>query len=667
MSQHHLYRASLRALLMGCVFCCGSFVHAQEQGSHLEGYGQLHLERLNTTFNGEKESTDLFEPSFNISLIGNLLTPRFLTYNVGVGFLKSNLDGTETRLRSKDINYNIMATLFSGRRASIDLLARQSTDELRDNLLLFNRNRLREVSGKLLILEGDRLPQVGVSYLRRGQTTFTGRSSQSSGSENVQAAEPSPTKFEESSSEMNVFVDKRQPRFSYHLGYLRSTFESKDFGYKVTSNSVNFEVWKKLSDHLEGELRGNALRITDKTERSNFFSTSEISVNEEVRSGVFLVSQERKETELLLGAALRYRTDRLEADGEYDFTRSSVESFRTNQQIGTLSARFRPSDRTTLIANYNVTLTDTTSSGASDQSLSLRLERRKNPNLVFFVQGEGEKGRSESDTGFAGYNVSRQDLTTGVDYTRRLGPFTTMANLSLLGGHAAKSPGEEGLRTEAEGRLGLSGNLFRRVRLNAYAYYKDHNDASTYSPNSNVLTGQVLLSVPVGRRLQFRTSVFATHFKNEGDRVFRPPHPPWEPTDVEVRQRTAEAGFAFFLSRNVNGTLAVGRTSAATRTFDHRTLIENAKENRYTYLDATMSVQPNRHLEFLGRVRFRRGFQLTDIQDDNDFIELNAIYRLRAWELLLGYSTNQYVLGTTDLEQKKIFLTVRRSFNVRVR
>jgi hypothetical protein len=130
-----------------------------------------------------------------------------------------------------------------------------------------------------------------------------------------------------------------------------------------------------------------------------------------------------------------------------------------------------------------------------------------------------------------------------------------------------------------------------------------------------------------------------------------------EPDDQNITQTSSELGVSFFLRRNIFGRAMVGRTKSTSQVEDQEEAVTDAK-----YFDASLHAVPLRALDLLVRIRIQRGDQPVEVQNDQNFAELNASYRLRSWQVLLGYSTNQLILGATDFKQNRVFLTVRRNF-----
>jgi len=643
---------------------------------------EFHAERIETIVNGLTESQCLLEPSVDLTLRGAIFGPRFMTYEAGATFFYSRLDGSNIEFRGREVNYYFLASLFPGRRLSGDFLARRFTDKLRDNLLLFNRNRYDELGGRLQLLEGSRMPALGVGYIHRDRDTFNNRPTVILGCTGVsnggcQSFIPVKTirnlsKLSDSNSQLSVFLDKRNKDLQYHLGAFRTTYKSKDFGYSTTNNVVNFDVIKWLmSRRLQVFLQGYFFRTRTKTEPNEFLDAGPgVDEGEPEGGGLgLLASSEIKTTETSLDLGLHYRGTRFDHDATYDWTRTTASSVKSTQQEGNLATTYRISDKTTLYSSYGTVLVSGPGTGSWTQNLNLRLTRRTTPNLVFYVEGEGATSRNKrsnmvglSSPAFRSRDITRADVDVGVDYTRRLGNFTAYSNLVLGAGRATLSPGGSGLRTHVEARFGVAGTAFQRINLVGHVYFQDRSDASGYGPDLQQTTAQVIATRVVGRRLQLRARAFATNIHQDRTKQVATLRRSLDtPTVLDERQRYGEIGFVAFLPRATYASLAVGRQSNVTNEG------RGDFENRFNYLNASLTLHPLRHLELVGSARIQRGFQLNDIQDDRGYIDLEAIYRLRDWRFELGYTTNQYILATTDYEQRRVYFNVSRDFGWRLR
>ena len=647
----------------------------------LRAYPEFHAERIENIVNGVKESEDLLEPSIGLSLRGMILSPQFMTYEVGATAFYSRLTGSEVTLRDQELNYYLLTSLFPGRKFSMNFLARRYTDQLRDNLLLFNRNRFTEVGGELLLQEGERRPFLGLRYFRRNRVTSNEQTvalfppcddPDPDACEDLLFAPTTSRKFvefSENSSEADLFLDKRNRDLQYHLGFLRTTYDSKDFGYSTTSSVVNFDVTRwMMSRRLQVNLRGDIFRT--RTENQGTTSLADETAIDGGGLG-FLGSREITNTETSLALGLEYRGTRYDHNAGYSWDRSTTEGFTTTQQEGDVGTTYRISPKTTLRADYATVLVDGPATGSRHQNLTLRLTRTMTPNLVFYVEGEAETDRRKNSSqpilSNLAFRNSPKDLTladieAGVDYARRVGRFNTYSSLVLGAGRATLSPGGSGLTTNVEARFGVVGTAFQRINLAGHLYYQNNTDGSGYAPDLKQTTGQLLATRIVGRRLQLRARALAVNTSLDRTKQLANLGRSFDtPVLLDERLRSAEIGFVAFLPRATYASLAVGRQSTVNN------VGRGDIENRFNYVNASLTLHPVRHLEVVGSARIQRGFELNDIQDDRDFIEIDAIYRLRDWSFELGYTTNQYILATTDYEQKRVYFTVRREFGWRLR
>jgi cysteine-rich repeat protein len=716
-----------------------------------------------------------------VTLTGDLLSPQFMTYEAGATFFYSRLTGSEIKLNDRELNYYLLSTLFPGRRLSLNFLARRYTDQLQDNLLLFNRNRFSELGGELLLREGARMPSLGLRYFRRYRDTFYDQPYLTlylcNGSAIGACTSLVPVKtftkrvaLSESNTEGNFFLDKRNKDLQYHLGLSRATFDSSDFGYSTTSDTLNFDATKWLmSRRLQAIARGSVYRTETDTKANALVDVGAGDVG-------LLSSRTVKTTETDLGVEFRYRGTRFDHDAAYDWTRTAAGGFTETQQEGNLGTTYRISDKTTLNANYVNVLVNGLGNNSRNQTLQMRLTRRTTPNLVFYVQGRGQTIRNSNSgaeqfssptVSFCGNGILEageqcddgntingdgcsstcrkeptlpvsvcgngirepdeqcddgntnngdgcsstcrtelihcgnghldpgeqcddgnktsgdgcsstcqreplrplgpQDVTlidfdVGGDYTRRVRNFTAYSSLLLGAGHGSVSPGGSGSRTRVEARLGVAGTVFPRINVAGSVSFHDSTDASGYEPDLKQTMAQVTATRVVGRHLQLRARAFATNINQDRSKVFANLGLPLEAQLIlDEKQRNAEIGFVTFLPRGTYVTFAVGRQSVVTN------LGNGDVENRFNYLNASLTLHPVSHLELVGSARIQRGFQLTNIQDDRDYIDLQAVYLLRDWRFELGYTTNHDILSTTDYEQRRIFLTVRREFGWRLR
>jgi hypothetical protein len=454
---------------------------------YLRASPEFHAERIETIVNGVKESEDLLEPSVGLTLRGMILSPQFMTYEAGATIFYSRLTGSEVTLRDRELNYYFLGSLFPGRHLSMNLLARRYTDQLRDNLLLFNRNRFTEVGGELLLQEGERMPFLGLRYYRRNRVTSNEQTvalfppcdeSDPEACENLVLAPATTRKFvefSETNTEADLFLDKRDRDLQYHLGLLRTTYDSEDFGYSTTSNVVNFDVTRWLmSRRLQVNLRGDLFRTRTENQRTTFLA--EEAATDGGGLG-FLDSPEFTNTETSLALGLEYRGTRYDHNASYSWDRSAVEGFTTTQQEGDLGTTYRISPKTTLRADYGAVLLDAPGTGSRTQNLDLRLTRTMTPNLVFYVQGEAEtirrKDSSEpvlSNLEFRGTpkDLTRANIETGVDYTRRLGSaprtgFGARRRPCGGGGQRLTTNIRRGSAWETLQRICLAGNVITRT------------------------------------------------------------------------------------------------------------------------------------------------------------------------------------------------------------
>lgn len=616
----------------------GGLAHAQEGRVRFVGFLQGHTERVETIVNGKKQSFDLVEPSFGIEAAGMLFSPKFLIYEGGFSFLKSDLDGTEFELESEDVNYNGIVTLFPGRRLSLEALGRRVTDELQDNLFLFNRVRIQEIGGRGRLLQGGRLPSLLVSYLQRDQDTTTAFN-----------------EFDQNSKDFDIQVDRRSGDLHYHLGFRRSEFESKDFGYKAESNLISASVFNRLATHLTGEAYANYNRTETTFGRRSLDSAPVVDAP----------LRRREQTELRAGLGLHYRRNGLRGDGDYEYMRIEEELLETTRNSISLRGTYQPSSRTTFDGRLSARRSDSTFASSLSSNLSLRMTRDVRPNLVFFIEGESRISRSdepslpvsEVTSGVGGREFTVNDLRAGLDYTRMIGNFSTLSSILLSVGSAQVSPGESGNRRELEARISARGRVYGGIDLSMNFMVEDRNDDSSFSSTLNQAQAQIVAIRRLGPRLQLRGSLFALRLKEEPALGFIVRTAATEPDILDITQTTTELGVSFFLRRNIFGRALVGYTKS--------TSLVEGQEERVTdtkYFDASLHAVPVRGLDLLARIRIQRGSQPVEVQSDQNFAELNASYRLRSWQVLLGYSTNQIILGSTDLEQNRVFLTVRRNF-----
>ncbi|MDP3939031.1 MAG: hypothetical protein Q8R92_12975, partial [Deltaproteobacteria bacterium] len=442
---------------------------------------------------------------------------------------------------------------------------------------------------------------------------------------------------------------------------------SNDFGYKVKSDIADFYAGKFLTKNLFTDVYADFIRT--KTERGGpSVSFATVPVGPPGTSQSVLRSSDREDKELRAGFGLHYQADRFEGDGEYEIRRFDEEFFSRTEQVATVSLAYLPSAETTVATDYSLLLSNGDLADTFDQRIVARVSHRARPNLVFFVEGDNEINR-ENSGGLASsasrdFNVS--DLTAGVDYNRPIGDWLAVTSLALGAGYASVSPGDSGARSDIDASAGLGGTVFRRINLDFNAAYEDHNDNSTFSLDEQVIRGQVVATSNLGNRLQLRGFALAMDFKENGNRFISGPASTRRRLDLEIRQYAAEIGFSYLMARNVYGSLAVGRTSHTSRTLE-TSGNRNKLESDNNYLAASLNVQPIRNLRLVAIGRFQRGTQPRDLEETQDYLDLQAIYRLRSWEVLLGYTRNKIDIGFTDLEQNRTFLTVRRNFEWRIR
>jgi hypothetical protein len=327
--------------------------------------------------------------------------------------------------------------------------------------------------------------------------------------------------------------------------------------------------------------------------------------------------------------------------------------------MGLLSLTYLPSDRTTVNAEYGLLLSDSEVSDSSDQRFLARVSRRVRPNLVFYIAGDAEVSRADGGGEFsaADRDFTVSDVTVGVDYNRPIGNFMAVTSLALGAGYASVSPGDSGARDEIEARASLGGTIFRRVNLDISGAFENRNDDSTFSFDERLIRGQVVATTNIGNRIQLRGMALALDLKEDGTRIFARPARLRQRFNLEIQQYAAEFGVSYRIARSIYGTVAVGRTSSTS----------NDLENDNNYLTASLNAQPIRNLQLVAIGRFQRGTQPRDLDDDQDYLDLQAVYRLRSWEFLLGYTVNKVDIGLTDLKQERTYLTVRRNFAWRLR
>lgn len=611
---------------------------AQERRIRILGFAQGHIERVETITNGNKESFDLVEPSLGAEASGYFLSRRFMFYEAGISLIRSDLNGTEFDLKSRDVNYNGHVTLFPGRRVSFEVFGRRLTDKLEDNLFLFNRIKLQDIGARARVLQRGRLPSLVSTYRQREQETTT-----------------STSRFDQNSKEFDIHLDRRTADLHYHLSFRTSEFESKDFGYKSNTDFITASVLKRLTTHLTGELSGEYIRTETTVGRPSLSRTSFVTTS----------GRKREQKELRMRLGLHYKSERLRGEGDYDYRRIEDELLTITEQTASIKTTYQPSLRTKFEGSLSVARSDSDFASSSSLNLGLGMTRQVRPNLVFYVESESRLSRHDNPTVIPGVTTrlnttpefTVNDLRAGVGYNRRFGNFSTMSNLLLGVGRASVNPGESGGRSKVEASFSIRGRVPAGVDLSVNLIYEDRNDSSTFSPSVNRAQAQIVAIRRLGPRLQLRGSLYALRLMQEADQLFTLPGTVAQSEGLDLTQRTAELGASFFLRRNLFGRALVGYTKSTSAVTNQEDAVSDIK-----YFDASLHALPARGLDILARFRVQRGTQPVEVQSDQDFAELNVSYRLRAWQVLLGYSTNQIILGSTDLEQNRIFLTVRRNF-----